>query len=190
MRPARRALMTGCAFVATCVVAACTRDTTAGSNVGAKRTMADTADQIIFGHKSIITDRGLMRAEVLSDTSFFLNDNTLVDMRIVHSVFYSSAGAKDAILTSRFGNYNTRSQLLEARGDVVVTSLDGRKLTTPFLRYDQRTNQISSDSAFVLTQSGGQEVRGIGFVSDPDMNNVHIIHTIKVKAGTVRMPGQ
>ena len=190
MRPAWRAVMTGCALVATGIVAACTRDTTAGSKAGAKKTMADTADQIIFGQKSIITDRGLMRAEVLSDTSFFLNDNTLVDMRIVHGVFFSSAGAKDAVLTSRYGKYNTRSQLLEARGDVIVNSLDGRKLATPFLRYDQRTNQISSDSAFVLTQAGGREVRGIGFVSDPDMNNINIIHTIKVKAGTVRMPGQ
>ena len=188
--PTNRAMMIGCALLVACTASACNRDTTAGANAGAKKTMADTADQILFGQKSIITDRGLMRAEVLSDTSFFLNDNTLVDMRIVHSVFFSSVGAKDAILTSRYGIYNTRSQMLEARGDVVVTSLDGRKLTTPFLRYDQRTNQISSDSAFVLTQAGGQEVRGIGFVADPDMNNINIIHTIKVKAGTVRMPGQ
>jgi LPS export ABC transporter protein LptC len=189
VRPPARAALVWIIGAAVTAAGACTHDKLAAAGAGAKKTIADSADQIIFGHKSIITDRGLMRAEVHSDTSFFLNDNTLVDMRVVQSYFYSSTGARNAVLTSRYGQYNTRSSMLTAHGDVVVKSLDGRVLTTPFLRFDQRTNQISSDSAFVLTQVGGQEVRGIGFVSDPDMNNVHIIHTVKVKAGAVTLPG-
>ena len=62
-------------------------------------------------------------------------------MRIVRGIFYSSSGAKDAVLTSRSGMYNTQLSILEARGDVVLSSVDGRKLLTPFLRYDQRISQ-------------------------------------------------
>jgi LPS export ABC transporter protein LptC len=171
-------------------VSACssTKPTAAAMTTG-KKSMADSADQVIFGQRTLITDRGLQRAQIESDTAFFFDENTRIDMRIVRGVFFSSVGAKDAILTSRTGLYNTRSQMLEASGDVIVSTVDGRTLKTPFLRFDQRVNQISSDSAFVLTEPG-REVRGIGFVSDPDMNNITVKHGQKTKAGTFTLPGQ
>jgi hypothetical protein len=66
--------------------------------------------------------------------------------------------------------------------------LDNRVLKTPYLRYDQRLNQISSDSAFVVRDADGREVRGIGFVSDPDMQNIRVIKHLSTKAGTVQLP--
>jgi LPS export ABC transporter protein LptC len=154
-----------------------------------KKSMADSADQVIFGQRTLITDRGLNRAQIESDTAYFFDENTRVDMRIVRGLFFSSVGAKDAVMTSRTALYNTRTQMLEAHGEVVINTIDSRTLKTPFLRYDQRTNQISSDSAFVLTEPG-REVRGIGFVSDPDMNNIFVKHGQKTKAGTFTLPGQ
>ncbi len=114
------------------------------------------ADQVAFGSRTLVTDGGLRRAEVLSDTALFYDDNTRMEMRIVNAVFYNSAGAKEAVLTSRTGRYLTRDGLLEARGRVVITTVDGRKLTSEMVRFDQRVNQISSDSAFVLTEDGPQ----------------------------------
>jgi LPS export ABC transporter protein LptC len=162
---------------------------TGGAAAKGKKSMADSADQVIFGQRTLITDRGINRAQIESDTAYFFDENTRVDMRIVRGLFFSSVGAKDAVMTSRTALYNTRTQMLEAHGDVVISTIDSRTLKTPFLRYDQRTNQISSDSAFVLT-SPGKELRGIGFVSDPDMNNVNVKHAQKAKAGTFTLPGQ
>jgi LPS export ABC transporter protein LptC len=156
----------------------------------AKRTLADSADQIAFGMRTLITDRGLLRAEVLSDTAYFFDENTRLEMRggpTVNGVFFNSVGAKEAVMSSRTGLYNTRSQLLEARGDVVITSVDGRHLETPFLRFDQRLNQISSESTFVLTEPG-RVIRGIGFTSDPDMQNIRVWHVLSAKAGAVAVP--
>jgi LPS export ABC transporter protein LptC len=162
---------------------------TGSATTKGKKSMADSADQVIFGQRTLITDRGLNRAQIESDTAYFFDENTRIDMRIVRGLFFSSVGAKDAVMTSRTAMYNTRTQMLEAHGDVVISTIDSRTLKTPFLRYDQRTNQISSDSAFVLT-SPGKELRGIGFVSDPDMNNVNVKHAQKAKAGTFTLPGQ
>ncbi len=145
------------------------------------------ADQVAFGSRTLVTDGGLRRAEVLSDTALFYDDNTRMEMRIVNAVFYNSAGAKEAVLTSRTGRYLTRDGLLEARGRVVITTVDGRKLTSEMVRFDQRVNQISSDSAFVLTEDG-REASGVGFVSDPDMNNIRILHASRAKAGQLRVP--
>jgi hypothetical protein len=91
-------------------------------------------------------------------------------------------------MTSRWGIYDTRLGVLEAHGDVEVISVDGRRLRSPEVRFDQRTNQITSDSAFVLTEPD-REVRGIGFVSDPDMNNIRVLKAAKGKAGTFTIPG-
>jgi len=145
------------------------------------------ADQVVFGSRTLVTDGGLRRAEVHSDTALFYDDNTRMDMRIVNAVFYNSAGAKEAVLTSRTGRYRTRDGVLEAHGSVVITTVDGRKLTTEEIRFDQRVNQIASDSAFVLTEDG-REASGVGFVSDPDMNNIRILHASRAKAGQLKVP--
>jgi hypothetical protein len=67
---------------------------------------------------------------------------------------------------------------MEARGNVVVVTEDGRRLTTEQLRYDQIRNEISSDSAFVLTEPG-RRLEGVGFTSDPNMNNVRVHRLIE-----------
>jgi len=61
-----------------------------------------------------------------------------------------------------------------ARKNVLVVSEDGRRLTTPELVYNQQRNEISSDSAFVMTEPN-RRLEGIGFRSDPDMKNIRIL---------------
>jgi LPS export ABC transporter protein LptC len=146
------------------------------------------ADQVVFGSRTLVTESGLRRAEVFSDTALFYDDNTRMDMRIVRTIFYGAGGATEAVLTSRTGRYLTRDNVLEARGNVVINSIDGRKLVTEQIKFDSRVNQISSDSAFVLTEEG-REASGIGFVSDPDMNNLRILKASRAKARDVKVPG-
>ena len=78
---------------------------------------------------------------------------------------------------------------MEARGNVVVVSEDGRRLDTQQLRYDPARNEISSDSAFVLTEPT-RRLEGIGFVSDPDMNNIRVHKVIGGQGGTIPLPGR
>ncbi len=175
------------AAVGTAVVTACSEPK--GAEIGARRqTLADSADQIAFNGRWLITDRGLQRAQMTTDTAFFFDDNTRVESRgNVRGLFYSSTGVLDAVMTSRASSYNMRTGMLIARGDVMINSVDGRRLTTEYLKYDQRINQISSDSAFVMTEPG-RSIEGIGFTSDPDMNNVNVIKQKKSKLGQVQLP--
>jgi LPS export ABC transporter protein LptC len=154
-----------------------------------KSPLADSADQVMFGAHFNLTDKGLERAELLSDTAFFFDDNTRIELRKVETTFYTMSGARDAYLTSERGTYNNRTGLMVARGDVVVTTEEGRRLTTPELRYDQASNEISSDSSFVLTEPG-RRLEGVGFRSDPNMQNVQIFKTRSGSTGVVTLPGQ
>lgn len=136
--------------------------------------LADSADQIMYGTKFNLTDQGLQRAHLEADTAYFFDDNTRIELQNVHTTFFTVMGAKDAVLTSRFGTTNTRTNNMIARKNVVVVSEDGRRLTTPELIYNSQKNEISSDSAFVMTEPN-RRVEGIGFRSDPNMKNIQIL---------------
>lgn len=136
--------------------------------------LADSADQVMYGARFNLTDKGLQRAQLQADTAYFFEDNTRIELEPVHTTFFTATGAKDAVLTSQRGTYNSRTTNMIARKNVVVVSEDGRRLTTSELIYNQQRNQISSDSAFVMTEPN-RRLEGIGFRSDPNMKNIQIL---------------
>jgi LPS export ABC transporter protein LptC len=154
-----------------------------------KASVADSADQVMYGITFNLTDKGLSRAELNSDTAYFFDENTRIELRTVEVTFFTATGARDAYLTSDRGTYQSRRGMMVARGDVIVITEEGRRLTTPELRYDQTMNEIASDSAFVLTEPG-RRLEGIGFRSDPNMQNVQILRTKSGSTGAVTLPGQ
>jgi LPS export ABC transporter protein LptC len=142
--------------------------------VAAQSPLADSADQVMYPAKFNLTDQGLQRAHVDADTAYFFDDNNRMELLGVHATFFTVAGAKDAVLTSQRGTTNTRTNNMIARKNVVVVSEDGRRLTTEELMYNQSRNEISSDSAFVMTEPN-RRIEGIGFRSDPNMKNIKIL---------------
>jgi LPS export ABC transporter protein LptC len=155
--------------------------------VAARDPLADSADQVFYHAKSRLTDHGVMKSELHADTGYFFDDNTRIEMRVDTTYFFTVTGAPNAVLTSREGTYNTRTGNMEARGNVIVTGVDGRQLTTEQLRYAQAQNQISSDSPFVLTDTTHRRTTGVGFTSDPDMNNVKCLRVCAGTAGVVNL---
>jgi LPS export ABC transporter protein LptC len=142
--------------------------------IAAHSPLADSADQVMYGARFNLTDKGLQRAQLQADTAYFFEDNTRIELENVHTTFFTATGAKNAVLTSNRGRFNSRTNNMVARKNVVVVSEDGRRLTTPELNYNQQTNEISSDSAFVMTEPN-RRLEGIGFRSDPDMKNIRIL---------------
>jgi LPS export ABC transporter protein LptC len=136
--------------------------------------LADSADQVMYNSRFVLADLGINRAQMHSDTAYFFDDNTRMEFENPVVTFFTATGAKDAVLTARHGTYNNRTSAMIARKNVVVVSEDGRRLTTSELIYNQQKNEISSDSAFLLTEPSRQ-VSGIGFRSDPNMKNILIL---------------
>ncbi|HVE79343.1 MAG TPA: LPS export ABC transporter periplasmic protein LptC [Gemmatimonadaceae bacterium] len=178
MRPAL--LFAGLVFLAAC------RDAKKPPVVAP--TQVDSADQVIYGMRTLVTDRGLLRADVRGDTAYVHDEGTRFVIRNVTTVFYAQNGARNATLTSRTGTYDTRRNQMESRGNVVVVSEDGRRLTTEQLRFDQVRNEISSDSSFVLTEPG-RSLTGIGFVADPNLTNIRVLRGAAGNAGQITLPG-
>jgi LPS export ABC transporter protein LptC len=139
--------------------------------------LADSADQVMYGVTYNLTDKGVQHAQLQADTAYFFDENTRIELEKVHTIFFTVTGAKNAVLTSQRGTYNSRTSNMIARKNVVVDSEDGRHLTTQELLYNQQRNEISSDSAFVMTEPN-RRLEGIGFRSDPDMKNIQILKQV------------
>jgi LPS export ABC transporter protein LptC len=159
-------------LVATAILSACSEKKALPTARGSA--LADSADQVMFGAKFSLTSQGVSRARLVADTAYFFEDNTRIELDNVHTTFFTTAGIKDAVLTSERGTYTTRLGNMLARKNVVVVSEDGRRLTTQELLYSTGRNEISSDSAFVLTEPN-RRLEGIGFRSDPNMTNLRIL---------------
>lgn len=156
--------------------------------------LADSADQVMYGLKFSLTSGGVSRALLNADTAYFFDENTRAELENVHTTFFTTTGVRDAVLTSRRGTYNNRLQTMVARRNVVVVSEDGRRLETSELIYNQGKNEISSDSAFVLTEPN-RRIEGIGFRSDPNMNNIQVLKGFSgvarnISTGPAPAPGQ
>jgi len=179
----RRSLFASLAVLS--VLAACRETSTA--TVSKVATTADSADQVMFKMRTILTDRGVQRAELQADTGYFFDENTRAELRIVTTTFFNKNGASDAVLTARRGTYNMRANVMEARQNVVIIGADGRKLTSPMVRFEQFRNMIVSDSPFVLLE-GERRLEGVGFESDPQMLSVKVKKLSRGTGASIMLP--
>jgi LPS export ABC transporter protein LptC len=164
-------------LAARCPARTAKRPSARGAKVAAP-VIPDSADQLIFGLRTIMQDRGVNRGLLLADSALVYEEGTRLELRRVNVTFFTGTGVKDGVLTSREGTYNARLSRLDARGDVVVLREDGKRLTSPQLVYDQARNQIFTDSSFVLTEPKRQ-ISGIGFESDPRLTNFRCLRSCK-----------
>ena len=156
--------------------------------VAAKATLADSAEQVLFNTHSLLTNKGVQRGEMFADTVFIFDDNTRFELRKVRVTFNTATGAKDGVMSADRGRYNLRQQTLEGFGNVIIVSNDGKRLTSPQLKYVQGLNEVSSDTSFTLVEPG-RTVSGIGLKADPQLTHVKVTRNFGTK-GSFMLPGQ
>jgi LPS export ABC transporter protein LptC len=161
------------AAIAALVASAC-NDATNPTLSARPSALPDSADQVMFGLRHALTSDGVRRGELRADTAYFYDQNNRIELRGVNTVFFTNEGVRNATMTAHEGTYDVRLQKLDGRGNVVLTSDDGRKLTSPHLVYERTVNQVWSDTNFTFT-SPGRTLSGIGFRSDPQLRNVQVL---------------
>ena len=128
----------------------------------------DTAEQVGFGVRTLLTANGVQKGELQADTMFVFNDQTKFDFRNARVKFNTETGAPNGTMRADRGIYDTRTQILEGFGNVVVTTLDGKRLTSPHVKFNQLANEVSSDTTFEV-RSGTKVQTGTGFTADPNL---------------------
>ncbi len=156
------------ALLATIALSACREDAVRPTMTV---TAADSADQVLEGMEHLITNDGVRRTKVIADTAYLYEATQLARLKVVTSTFFSTSGIETSTITADSGTYQMRDGSMSAWGHVVAVTPDGRKLRSAELRYDARTQKISSDKPFIYDKAD-QHLEGNGFISDPDFRNV------------------
>lgn len=149
----------------------------------------DSADQVLEGFSHYVTNEGVRRSRVEADTAFFYEPTQITELHNIKVVFFDLKGAEGSTLTARRGTYRWQDGSMEADGNVVVVSPDGRRLTTETLRYDNATNTIMTDKPFSFDR-GAEHLEGNSFRSDPDFRNVITDRPRGVSGEGLLLPGQ
>ena len=136
---------------------------------------ADSADQVMFKMDSFLTQDGVRKNYVVAETAYIYQAAQKMDLRKLKVIFYDNTGRQSSVLTARQGMYSITLGSLDAHGDVVVVSTDGRRLTTPHLIYDRSALQLRSDTIFSYV-SRTETMTGKSFTSDLEFRNVDTIH--------------
>jgi LPS export ABC transporter protein LptC len=179
----RRAIATWAAVLVG--VAACSK--IQGPQVTAADTKADSAEQVMYGVRAPITDKGVRRGELIADTMYVYNDQTRFDFINGRAEFNTTTGAPNGTMRADRGRYDTRGQILEGWGNVVVTSVDGRTLKSPHVVYEQSRNEIRSDTTYTLTAGEGRVLSGIGLTADSKFTRYACARSCKA-SGNVTIP--
>ena len=148
----------------------------------------DTAEQVGFNVRTLLTGNGLQRGELQADTMYVYNDQTKFDFRNARVKFNTETGAPNGTMRADRGIYDQRTQTLEGFGNVVITTLDGKKLTSPHLKFNQVTNEISSDTTFKML-AGNRTQSGVGFKTDPNLTRFACLRDCRT-SGLVTLPSQ
>jgi LPS export ABC transporter protein LptC len=149
----------------------------------------DSADQVLEGFSHYVTNEGIRRSRVEADTAFYYEPTQVTDLRHIKVVFFDVKGEEGSTLTAQRGTYRWQDGSMEASGNVLVVTPDGRRLTTETLKYDNATNQIMTDKHFSFDR-GTEHLEGNSFRSDPDFKNVVTDRPRGVSGEGLLLPGQ
>jgi hypothetical protein len=135
-----------------------------------KPSASDSADQIMFGVRGVLTHGSVARGILLADTAYVSNDGTRYELRDLTVTFYDSVGAKISELLARGASYDLRAARLEPRGEVTVVGTDGRRLQTGRVVYDIARDLLVGDTSFVFVETAPARQRaGNSFETDPQL---------------------
>ena len=170
------------------VVAGGCKEQGATPPVKSGRTMADSAEQVMLDVRALLVNQGVQRGEMFADTAYVFDDQTRFDLRKVRATFNTATGTKDGVMSGDRGRYSTRDGTLEGFGNVVIVTNEGRRLTSPHIKYSQTANEVSSDTTFTLVEPD-RSLSGIGFTADPQLTRVRVLRA-GAGRGSITLPAQ
>jgi LPS export ABC transporter protein LptC len=116
------------------------------------------------------------------------NDESLVDAKTVRIEFFDKDGKRFSTLVAQQGRVHQRTNDLEARGRVVVTTDSGIRMETDSLHWQNAAGKIVSDG-FVKVTRKYDVVTGYGFESDPSLDHFHIGREVRAEVRDSSLEG-
>jgi len=129
------------------------------------------------------TDRGLVQWKMYARSAETYRARNTVIARGLRIDFFDEKGSRSSTLTAQEGEMNDLTHDMIARGDVVIQTTEGTRMTTEKLRFKNKEQRIDTD-AFVRVDRRGDVLTGYGFESDPGLKDFQFKRQVKATVRT------
>ncbi len=116
------------------------------------------------------TDAGRPEWTMYARSAAMFNARNVVVARGVRIDFFDDQGERSSTLTAREGEMHQVRRDMVARGNVVLQTTEGTRMSTETLQFLNRRQRIVTD-AFVRVERRGDVLTGYGFESDPNLEH-------------------
>ena len=140
------------------------------------------SDQVIVGFQQYITEGGKNKATLIGDTAYLFEDSAKAKVKNIKMTLYDEAGKESAKVTALAGDVYTGTRRMTARGNVVLTTTEGRQIRSEELNYDPNTHRIWSNLPTTQRYQGGT-LSGSSFDADDKFVNVRIMNARSTGGG-------
>jgi len=140
-------------------------------------------DQEVSDFQATETDEGAPQWKMYARSAATYRARNLVIARGLRIDFFDDKGQRSSTLTSREGEMNDMTHDMTARGDVVIQTTEGTRMTTDHLQFRNKIQRIQTDS-FVRVDRRGDVLTGYGFESDPQLKDFQFKRQVKATVHT------
>jgi len=147
-------------------------------------------DQEVTDFAITETDGGDIQWKLFARYAATYSARNVVEARSIRVDFYGEDGARSSTLTSRDGEINQRTRDMVARGNVVLETTEGTRLSSEELRFLNREQRIVVPERYLVrVERSGDVLTGYGFESDPELRHYEfkrrVQATVRPRAGTL-----
>jgi LPS export ABC transporter protein LptC len=129
------------------------------------------------------TDAGRPQWTLYSRDAAIYNPRNTIVARGVRVDFFDEQGKQNSTLTAREGEINQRTRDMVARGNVVLQTTEGTRMSTEELRFLNQKQRIVSDM-LVRVEGKGTVLTGVGFESDPGLKHYEFKRKVQATVHT------
>lgn len=136
----------------------------------------DFPDQESWGVKILLTKEGRLTAEITSGHLEKYNKKEFIILnQSVKVKFFDNMENLSSVITSESAEVDQISNDMKAIGSVVAVSDSGITLFSETLTYNSREERLFTKDKIKITTLETDTLYGIGFESDSDLKNWHIL---------------
>jgi LPS export ABC transporter protein LptC len=129
------------------------------------------------------TDAGRPQWTLYARDAAIYNPRNTIVARGVRVDFFDDQGKQNSTLTAREGEMNQRTRDMVARGNVVLQTTEGTRMSTEELRFLNQKQRIVSD-LLVRVEGKGTVLTGVGFESDPGLKHYEFKRKVQATVHT------
>lgn len=149
---------------------------------------AELPDQEVTDFVLTETDQGRPQWTLYARYAATYQAKNLVMSRDMRVDFFDDKGARSSELTANAGEIQQQTRDMTARGNVVMQTTEGTRMTTEELHFSNDRQQITSER-LVRVERQGDILEGTGFASDPSLHHFEFktqVHaTVRGRAGVL-----